>query len=124
MVTYDEYVKSILEQILSSYRALSELKDRPGDLEKIKVEWLKISGLLHVLVNKIESQNNSSDNYNTLLKGSKFYLENYYFEREISIMSGLYSDDPDRLKNIRYKIIESLNDKKFLEKIESIMAEL
>lgn len=124
MVTYDEYVKNILIQIIDSYKFISELKDKPGDLDKIKVEWLKISGLLHVLVKKLESSNNQSDNYAMLLKKSKFYLDNYDFEREISIMSGLYSDDSDRLRNIRYKVIESLDDKKFVENIESIIPEL
>ncbi len=124
MVTYDEYVKSILVQIMDSYKYISNLKDKPGDLDKIKVEWLKVSGLLNALVKKLETSKNTSENYAILLKKSKFYLENYDFEREITIMSGLYSEDPDRLRNIRYKIIESLDDKKFVEKIESIIPEL
>ena len=124
MVTYDEYVKGILVQILDSYKFLSNLKDKPGDLDKIKVEWLKVSGQLNALVKKLEASKNTSENYAILLRKSRFYLENYDFEREITIMSGLYSDDPDRLRNIRYKIIESLDDKKFVEKIESIIPEL
>jgi len=32
----------------------------------------------------------------------------------------LYSADPNRLKNIRLKIIESLQDKKLIETIENI----
>lgn len=123
MVTFDEYVKSILNQIYDSYKTISSLKDKPGDLEKIKVEWLKINGLLTVLTNKLSLSKKLSDDLSSLLLSSTHYLENYDFEREISIMAGLYSDDSDRLKNLRLKVIESLQDKKLMEKIESIINE-
>lgn len=121
MVTFDEYIKGILKQILESYQILLELDDKPGDLEIIKIELLKINGLLQVVVKKIDSSNIQSDNYVKLSKRSKHYLESYEFEREISIMSNLYSDDPNRLKNIRLKIIECLQDKKLMEMVENIL---
>ena len=61
-----------------------------------------------------------SDTYVKLLKQVNYFLSNYEFEREIEAMSILYSDDSDRLKNIRLKIIESLEDKKLMENIETI----
>jgi len=42
MVSFDEYVKGILKQVLDSYQILLELEDKPGDLKIIKNELLKI----------------------------------------------------------------------------------
>jgi hypothetical protein len=58
------------------------------------------------------------------MKISKYYLDNYYFEREINIMSELYANDSNRLKNMRLKIIESFNDKKFIGRMEQIIKEM
>ncbi len=108
MTTLDEYLKGILKQILESYRHILDLKDRSGDLEIIKTEILRINGFFKVIVKKIELSQIQSDTYVKLLKQTKHFLSNYEFEREIETMSILYSDDPNRLKNIRLKIIESL----------------
>lgn len=120
MATIDEYLKSVLKQILNSYNVLLDLKDKPGDLELIKIEILKINGFFKVIVRKIESSKIQSDTYVKLLKQTKHFLTNYEFEREIETMSILYADDSNRLKNIRLKILESLQDKKLIENIETI----
>ncbi|HET6516710.1 MAG TPA: hypothetical protein VFG25_00580 [Nitrosopumilaceae archaeon] len=124
MVTFNDYLKGILKQILESYRTLLELKDKPGDLEIIKTEILKINGFFKIIIRKIESSQNQSDTLMKLLKKSKHFLSNYEFEREIETMSILYSNDSDRLRNIRLKIIESLQDKKLMENIETIYDEM
>jgi len=36
----------------------------------------------------------------------------------------LYSDDSDRLKNLRLKILASFEDKKLIDKIEGILEKL
>jgi len=120
MVSFDEYIKGVLKQVLDSYQILLELEDKPGDLKIIKNELLKINGFLRVVVKKINSSNIQSVSFVKLSKRSKYYLESYDFEREIDTMSNLYSTDPNRLKNIRLKIIESLQDKKLIETIENI----
>ncbi len=120
MVTFDEYIKGILKQVLDSYQILLELEDKPGDLKIIKNELLKINGFLRVIIKKINSSNIQSDSFVKLSKRSKYYLESYDFEREIDTISNLYSTDPNRLKNIRLKIIESLQDEKLIESIENI----
>ncbi len=120
MASFDEYVKGILKQVLDSYQILLELEDKPRALKIIKNELLKINGFLRVIVKKINSSNIQSDSFVNLSKRSKYYLESYDFEREIDTISNLYSTDPNRLKNIRLKIIESLQDKKLIETIESI----
>ena len=120
MVSIDKYIKGILKQVLDSYQILLELEDKPDDLKIIKNELLKINGFLRVIVKKINSLNIQSDSFVKISKRSKYYLESYDFEREIDTMSNLYSTDPNRLKNIRLKIIESLQDKKLIKTIENI----
>ena len=120
MVSFDEYIQGVLKQVLDSYQILLELEDKPGDLKIIKNELLKINGFLRVIVKKINSLNIQSDSFVKISKRSKYYLESYDFEREIDTMSNLYSTDPNRLKNIRLKIIESLQDKKLIKTIENI----
>lgn len=124
MVVSEEYLKGVLKQILDSYSILEKLSDKPGALEIINREWLKIFGLFRVITTKLEISENSSDAFQELLKRSRHYVENYDFQREIDTMSQLYSSDTDRLKNIRLKILESLNERKLVEKVESIMNKL
>ena len=121
LINFDNNLNEVLSRIKGSYQILEHLNDVPGDLEIIKKELAKINGLLQVIVNKLENIDNSSDKYVKLSSAAKFYLQNYSFEREIETMSQLYSDDPNRLKNIRNSILESLQDKKLMEKVESII---
>ncbi len=121
LINFDKNLIGILSKIKDSYQLLEHLHDVPGDLEIIKKELVKINGLLHVIVNKLENIDNNSDRYVKLSSAAKFYLQSYSFEREIDTMSKLYSDDPYRLKNIRTSILESLQDKKLMEKVESII---
>lgn len=124
MVTLGEYAKDILVQIRSSHDALLELKDRPGDLMVLNREWQRITGLLRSLANRIEASGNNSDLYVSILDMSRGYIESYYFGRELETMADLYSDDPSRLKNMRLKIIESLHDRSFIDKLDAVIAEI
>ncbi len=124
MTSFDDYLRGILEQILESNQILNDLQDKLGDLEIIKKEISKINGLITVVINKLEASDNSSDDFVSLLSAGKYYLENYDFTREIETMSKLYSNDSNRLKNIRYTILDSLQDKKLMEKIETISKKL
>lgn len=121
LITFDNNLNGVISRIKDSYQILVHLTDVPGDLEIIKKELVKINGLLQDIVNKLENIDDSSDKYVKLLSAAKFYLQNYSFEREIETMSKLYSSDPNRLKNIRSSILESLQDKKLMEKVESII---
>ncbi len=122
MSDFDNYLKGLLKQILDSYQILYDLKDRPGDLEIIKKELSKINGLITVLINKLESSKNYSDDFVVLTSSGKYYLENYYFLDEIETLSKLYSDDSNRLKNLRYTILKALQEKKLIQKIETVAA--
>jgi len=124
MTSFDDYLRGILEQILESNQILNDLQDKLGDLDIIKKEISKINGLITVVINKLKASDNSSDDFVSLLSAGKYYLENYDFIREIETMSKLYSNDSNRLKNIRYTILDSLQDKKLMEKIDTLSRKL
>ena len=120
----DEYLKGILEQILNSYKILHELDDNPNDLEIIKKETAKINGLLQVIHNKLNEKKYQSDHLVTLRKLSKYYITTYDYSREIEYVLEIYDEDPNRIKNLRMLIINSLNDKRMIEKIQTILNEI
>ncbi len=124
MVTYDEYFKDILMQIVQSHDLLSELEDKPGDLDTINKEILKIVALFQVIINKVESAKNPHDTHTELASISERYLQTYSFEREIAIMAPLYSQDTGRIHNIRFKILESFEEARLLTKIKYILEDL
>ena len=124
MVTYNEYVKKILVQIIDSYKILQEVNDRPGDLENIKKELLKINGFLKVISNKVDAEKIPASDFKTVQSKSLHYLENYYFEKEIETMTPLYSNDVNRVKNMRLKILEALEDRKMIEEIKELIEKI
>jgi len=120
----DEYLKGILGQILASYKILTELNDGPDDLDMIKKELAKIRGLLQVISSKLGGKKHQSDHLVTLYKLSIYYIDTYDFTREIENLSQIYFNDSNRLKNLRLLIIDSLNDKKLIEKLQAILIRL
>ena len=124
MVSYNEYLKKILSQILDSYHILVEIQDKPGDLKRINKEMLKTNGFIKVVVNNIDERKIPQSDFKSLQIKLGHYLENYFFEKEIETMAPLYSDDVHRVKNMRLKIIEALEDKKMIESIEDLVGRL
>jgi hypothetical protein len=124
MVTWNEYLKGLFQKTLKSHTVLSELKDRPGDLDIIKKELLKINGFFNVAITKLESGNYQSKNLTDLKPRLEEYLNTYYFEKEIDTLTPLYSEDPSRLRNLRLKILESLEDKKLMNRIQNAIEDL
>ena len=124
MVTIDEYLKGILGQILASYKTLTELNDNPNDLKIIKKELSKIRGLLQVVRSKLDGKKYQTDHLVALYKLATYYIDTYDFTREIEILGQVYYKDSDRLKNLRLLIIDSLNDKKLIEKLQTMLIEL
>jgi len=124
MVTYNEYVKNILKQILDSYNTLKEIDDKQEDLNNIKKEMLKINGFLKVVLKKIDSDKVATLNFKTVKSKFQYYLNNYYFEKEIETMAPLYSNDLSRVKNMRLKILEALEDKRMMEEIEELIEKI
>ncbi|WP_299293234.1 hypothetical protein [Nitrosopumilus sp.] len=124
MVTYSEYLKNILLQIQESHVNLNEIKDKPGDLDLINKEMLKINGMIKVILTKIEPEKIPNSDFPSLKSKLRNYIDNYFFEKEIETMAPLYSDDVSRVKNMRLKIIEALNDKKMMGAIEDLIEKL
>ena len=120
----DEYLKGILRQVLDSHKILTELGDNPNDLDIIKKEISKINGLLQVIHNKLNAKKYQSDHLVTLRKLSIRYLDSYDYSREIEYLIQIYDGDPNRIKNLRTLIINSLNDKRMIEKFQTILNEL
>jgi len=120
----DEYLKGILGQILASYKILTELNDGPDDLDTIKKELSKIRGLLQVISSKLGEKKYQSDHLVALYKLSTYYIDTYDFTREIENLAPVYFNDPNRLKNLRLLIIDSLNDRKLIEKLQAILNRL
>ena len=124
MIAIDEYLKGILGQILASYKILAELNDEPEDLLTIKKELSKIRGLLLVLSNKLDDEKYHQDHLVSLFKLSTYYVVTYDFTWEIEKLSQIYYNDSNRLKNLRLLIINSLNDKNLVGKLETILIKL
>ena len=124
MVTYNEYLKNILKQILDSYIILKEIEDKPGDLNNIKKEMLKINGFIKVVVKKIDTDKIISSNFKIVKTKFQHYLDNYYFEKEIETMAPLYSNDQSRVKNMRLKILEALEDRKMMDDVEELIEKI
>jgi len=119
-----EYLKKILSQTLDSYNDLKEIQDKPGDLDHIKKEMLKINGFLKVVTNNLDEYKIPLLDFKKLKSKFEHYLENYFFEKEIETMAPLYSDDVHRVKNMRLKIIEALEDKKMMESMGDLIEKL
>lgn len=111
MVTYNDYLKGILEKVQIAYSTLEKLEDKPGDLDTIKKEISKIKGFFQVFVTKADNENNQISDFTELKSKFEHYLDTYSFEKEIETMAPLYANDSNRLKNMRLKILESLSDK-------------
>ena len=117
----DEYLKGILGQIMDSYKILAKLDDNPNGLDIIKNDISKIRGLLQVINNKLNSKQYQSDHLVTLRKLSTYYIETYDYSREVEYLAQIYDEDPNRIKNLRILILNSLNDKRMIEKFQTIV---
>jgi len=124
LIDFNEYLKGILQQIAASYKILTELNDEPNDLHIMKQEISKIIGLFLVTKNKLSEKKNQSDSFVTIYKLFSYYIETYDFSREIDVLTQIYYKDSDRLKNLRMLIIDSLNDKHLIEKLQTILNKL
>jgi len=124
VVTYNEYLKNILKQILDSYNTLKEIEDKEEDLNNIKKEMLKINGFLKVVSKKIDTDKIASSDFKIVKSKFKNYLDNYYFEKEIETMAPLYSNDLSRVKNMRLKILEALENRTMMEDVEELIEKI
>ena len=123
-VTYDEYFRDILNQILASHRKISELEDRPGDLAVINKEIIRITALFRAITSRVGGSKNPRPGHVELSTLAEDYVETYSFEHEIRMMAPAYSGDTHRIRNIRLKILESFEERKLVGRIGHIMGDL
>lgn len=124
MVTYDEYFGDILNRILESHRTISELEDRPGDLTIINREIARIMALFGTIASRVGTEKNPQPAHEELAEIAGRYVETYSFEHEIRMLGPIYSEDPHRIRNIRYKILESFEERKLVDRIKYIVEDL
>ncbi len=124
MVTYNEYLKNILNQILDSYNILKNIDEKKEDLDFIKKEMLKINGFLKVVLRKIDSDKIQSSDFKIVKSKFQNYLDSYYFEKEIETMAPLYSNDLSRVKNMRLKILEALEGRRMMEDVGELIEKI
>ena len=120
MVTISDYIKNITIKIFDSITIMMNLDDDPKSLEILKIELKHVNGYLSIIIRKLENRDNISDLHITLLEKSISYLSNNDFFRELEQIKDTYSNDPNRIKNIKKLIIESFYKKKFMDVIEEI----
>ncbi len=124
MVTYNEYLQSILVKILDSHSTLKQIKDNYGDLDIIKKEHLRINGFIKVILKKIDNDKIPASDFKILKSKFQYYLDDYYFEKEIETMAPLYSNDLNRVKNIRLKILEALEGKHMMDDVKELIEKI
>lgn len=124
MISNEDYVKKILQQVLDSYRIIHNLSDKRGDLDVIKKELLKINGFFSVILKKFSESNFQLRSLLDLQPKIKNFVQSYYFVQEIDTMIPLYSEDSSRIKNMRLKILEAFQDKKLIDKLQEVLEEL
>ena len=73
-----------------------------------------------MIVNKIDENKISSSDFRPLKLKLEYYMDNYFFVQEIETMSSLYSNDINRVKNMRLKILEAFNDRQLMNSIKDL----
>ena len=113
---------AVIETIKKKAHEVSVYPESDGT--ELKKELSKIRGLLQVISTKLSNKKYQTDHAVTLQKLSTYYIDTYDFTREIEILAQIYYKDSSRLKNLRLLIINSLNDKRLIEKFQTILNEL
>lgn len=126
--SFAEYVAGVVGQVGESARAVRALEGRPGDLDVMRREWARTIGLVESLAERVGGaaggEGPLGGAYGEIALLCRAYAESYSFSREIDTMSGLYADDPGRLRNMRIKMCESYDAGRFLERLEVLAREV
>ena len=120
MVTISDYIKNITEKILTSISIIENSGDNSESLEILKIELKHINVYLSIIIRKLEKRDKILDLHSVLLKTSLYYLANHDFFREVEQIIDIYSNDPNRIKNIKKLVIDSFHQKKFLDVLHEI----
>lgn len=124
MVTYDRYLSDVAGQVLGVHESLLDMPDGPATLEALGREDARVRALFGAIVARVGSESGPSRAHSELAAAAGRYLESYSFAREISSIAALYSDDRARVRNIRLKMIESLEDGGLAGRIRGLLEEM
>ena len=137
--SFGEYVAGVVGQVGEAARAVRALEGRPGDLDVMRREWARTIGLVESLAGRAGGAAEAAaaaapgggglaggraGAYGEIAALCRSYAESYSFAREIDTMSGLYADDPGRLRSMRLKMCESYDRGRFLERLEELAREV
>jgi len=122
MVTISDYIKNITKKVLDSITIIENLNDDTESLQILKIELKHIIGYLTIIIRKLEKRDKTSDLHSSLLKKTLYYLDTNDFFRELEQIEDIYSNDPNRIKNIRKLIIDSFYKKKFTDVLNEIQS--
>lgn len=125
MPSFAEYVAGVIGQIEESAGAIRALGDRPGDLDVMRRECARTIGLVESLAARTEGAAGAAGGprgaaYAEIASLCRAYAGSYSFAHEIETMSGLYADDPGRLRSMRLKVCESYEGGRFIEKLAEL----
>lgn len=124
MQPFGPYVRGVLVEARSAYEALGALGDRPGDLGALRREWSRAHGLLCSLAARLEAGAPDADPYRRLSRACSRYAGGYDFGREIEAVSALYAGDPGRLRSMRLKMLETLEEGGLMRAVSEAIDEL
>ena len=79
-----------------------------------------INGYLTIIIRKLENRDNISDLQSELLKLSISYLSENDFFRELEQINEIYSNDPNRIRNIKKLIINSFHKKEIVSLLDEL----
>ena len=120
MVTLSNYIKNIASKTLDSITIIENLNDDTESLQILNVEMKHINGYLTIIIRKLENRDNISDLHSELLELSISYLNENDFFRELEQINEVYSNDPNRIKNIKKLIINSFHKKEIVSILDEI----
>lgn len=124
MVTYDQYLSDVAGQVLESHELLRSMSDGPGALEALGREAARISALFGAIASRVRAEREPGRGHAELASAAQRYLDRYSFAREIETLSALYAEDRARVRNMRLKMIESLEDGGLSAKLGEILEEM
>lgn len=124
VVTYDQYLRDVAGQVLRAHESLKEMPDGPGALESLGREAARINALFGAIVSRVRAEPEPSRGHLELAGAAEKYLDSYSFAREIETLSALYAGDSARVRNMRLKMVESLDDGGLAGKIKYVLEEM
>ena len=85
---------------------------------------LKINGFIRVISHKTDLDKIPNPDFKIIKTKFLKYLDDYSFEKEITTMAPLYSNDVSRIKNMRLKILEALKNKNMINNVKELLDNL